>query len=105
MGECIADHRSARPSAGAGARLSGAGASADGLKTVAVRGRVRVLAVTAQALVARHPLLGEDRRGQGDLAGKHGGGADLGELGRLALAVAAEQLQAFALRGRPVPPP
>ena len=44
--------------------------------------------------------LGEDRGGQGDLAGEHGAGADLGELVRLALAVAAEQLEALTLRGQ-----
>ena len=79
-------------------------ASADGLKAVAVRARVGV-AVTAEALVAVHPVPGEDRGGQGDLPGERRAGADLGELMRLALAVAAEQLEALTLRGRAVPPP
>ena len=38
-------------------------ASADGLKAVAGRGRFR-FAVTAQALVAIHPVPGEDRGGE-----------------------------------------
>ena len=72
-------------------------ASADRLKAVAVRARVRV-AVAAEALVAIHPVPREDRGGEGDLAGEGRAGADLGELLRLALAVATEQLQAVALR-------
>ena len=59
---------------------------------------VRV-AVTPELFVAVHPVPGEDSGGEGDLAGERRAGADLGELVRLALAVAPEQLQALTLRG------
>src|SRR5437763_1157659 len=60
-------------------------------------------AVSAESLVACHPVAGEDCRGQGGVAGEHGRRTDLRELVGLALAVAPEQLQALALRRQPGP--
>lgn len=47
----------------------------------------------------RHPVERGDRGGQGELSGEHHRGDDLGELPHLALADAAEDLQALALGG------
>jgi hypothetical protein len=41
-------------------------------------------AVATVLVVAGHPVVGDDRAGQGRLAGEHDGGADLGELVDLA---------------------
>ena len=54
--------------------------SSPGAATTGRRWCFERLPVTAEPLVAGHPVPGEDRGGEGDLAGKHGGGADLGEL-------------------------
>src|SRR5690349_6737861 len=54
-------------------------------------------AVAAHRVVARHPLVGEDRARQRRVAREHHRGADLGELVRLALAVAVHHLETLAL--------
>src|SRR5436190_6625267 len=59
--------------------------------------------VAAVEVVSLHPLLGHDRGAQGELAAQHGGGDDLGELADVVPAVAAEQLEAFPLRGETRP--
>src|ERR1700712_765921 len=60
----------------------------------------RLSSVASIQVVRLHPLLGDDRRAQRQLAAQHGGGHDLRQLADLALAVTAEQLQAFALGGQ-----
>src|SRR5206468_1372353 len=54
--------------------------------------------VPAELVVARDPVAGEDGARERRIAGEHDGGADLGELVGLALAVAAHHLEAFPLR-------
>src|SRR6476659_5723071 len=84
----------------AGMARSGTGDAGEGGLDLCRRlGATGGSAVTSEALVARDPMLREDRGREGDLASQHRAGADLGELVRLAGAVAAEQLQALALGG------
>src|SRR5919109_52120 len=54
--------------------------------------------IASEEVVGRDPLLGDDRRAEGQLATQHRGGHDLGELHDFALAVAAHQLEALAVR-------
>src|SRR5215204_5925946 len=56
------------------------------------------LAVASVEVVRLYPLLGDDGRAERQLAAEHGCGDDLGELVDPAGAIAAQQLQAFALR-------
>src|SRR4051812_40843066 len=55
--------------------------------------------VAAVLVVAGHSVAGDDGARQRRFAGEYHGGADLGELVDVAGAVAAEQFEAFALRG------
>src|SRR5450755_4075465 len=57
----------------------------------------RLRPVAAELLVRGDPFVGDDRRAQRDLAAQDRGRDDLGELAHLAIAVAAEELQALAL--------
>src|ERR1700740_896521 len=84
--------------AGAGAGAAGGAAGGAG-KAAGPRMARAASAVAAVLLVAPHPVERGDRRGQRDLAREHHAGDDLGELLDLALALAAQDLQALALGG------
>src|ERR1039458_1659743 len=58
-------------------------------------------AIPSVDVVRVHPRLRDDRRPQRQLAAEHGGGDDLGELAHIAVAVAAQQLQASASAALP----
>src|SRR5207245_2362583 len=49
----------------------------------ALTARTLLRPVAAEQVVGLHPLLGDDRRAQRQLAAEHGGGDDLGELAHL----------------------
>src|SRR5215204_3588652 len=93
--------------------LSSSAASRPSARSSAVRSSVVLatsvlvilapLAVATEQVMRLHPLLGDDRRAQRQLAAQHGGRDDLRELVHLAGAVAAEQLEALLLRGQPRP--
>src|SRR4051794_23628168 len=63
-------------------------------------GERRLGAVAAVGVVGLDPLLGDDGRAERELAAEHRRRDDLGELADLAVAVAAEHLQALALGGQ-----
>src|SRR5436190_4039289 len=70
------------------------------LTLVAVSSRWGLLGpIPPEQVVGLDPLLGDDRRAERELAAEHRGGHDLGELVDVALAVAAEHLEALALGG------